>query len=221
MVDKAGTSTRVGWPVAIAWLTTVVAPPVVAGGIWRQFVAGHVLVALAIWAVYEVAVGIVGFFAVVARDVSSRWQQRLADRQARIDDDEWRMLIDPDRLSAEFAKQTGRFPQELSVPEWEPLASWLRMTAKKLRYEAGNVFAREIAATPRVSTSIRLSALLLAGELNEMNRPRTWQYTGPTRSQPESPVANLFRDVAAGITWLERRHNGIDPATETIMLAIE
>lgn len=79
MADKAGTSARVGWPTAIAWLATVVAPPTVAGGIWRQFVSGHVFLALVIGVAYEIAVATVGFFAVIARDVSSRWQQRLAE----------------------------------------------------------------------------------------------------------------------------------------------
>lgn len=142
--------------------------------------------------------------------------------RARLNDEEWRVLIDPDEFSAGLTRPAGRFVQEFQVPEWGPLAPWLRTTAKKLRDEAGNVFAREMAATPEVSTSIRLSALLLAAELNEMTKPpKTWQYTGPTRSQPENPTASLFRDLAAGITWLERRHRGIDPATETIMLAIE
>jgi hypothetical protein len=79
VADKGGISTRIGWPAAIAWLATVVAPPAVAGGLWEQFVSSHVLLALAIGTVYEVAVAIVGFFAVIAREVSSRWQQRLAE----------------------------------------------------------------------------------------------------------------------------------------------
>jgi predicted NACHT family NTPase len=80
MADRAGTAARIGWPTAIAWLATVIAPPAVAGGVWRQFVSVHVFAALAIGVAYEVTVAVVGFFAVIARDVSSRWQERLVER---------------------------------------------------------------------------------------------------------------------------------------------
>ena len=57
----------------------MVAPPAFAGGVWRQFVAHHVFLALGIGVVYEVAVAILGFLTVIARDISFRWQGRLAD----------------------------------------------------------------------------------------------------------------------------------------------
>jgi hypothetical protein len=34
-------------------------------------------------------------------------------------------------------------------------------------------------------------------------------------------IGDLFRDIAAGITWLEQRHSGKVAATEVIMLAVE
>jgi hypothetical protein len=52
----------------------------VAGGLGQEFVAHHALLAFAIGVAYEAVVAIGGFFAVIARDVSSRWQARLADR---------------------------------------------------------------------------------------------------------------------------------------------
>jgi hypothetical protein len=140
---------------------------------------------------------------------------------AKVNDDEWRMSIDPDGLSAKLATAMNRFSEESRGTQSEPLAWWLRAVAERLRSEAGDRFTREMPTTPQVSTSVRLSALLLAGELNEVNKPTSWQYTGPTMSRPQSRAAKLFRDVAAGITWLERRHNGLEPARETIMLAIE
>jgi hypothetical protein len=39
--------------------------------------------------------------------------------------------------------------------------------------------------------------------------------------EKKSEAGPILLDVAAGITWLERRHLGTEPATETIMLAIE
>jgi hypothetical protein len=95
------------------------------------------------------------------------------------------------------------------------------MIAEKLRSEAKSVFNRETVPTPHISTSIRLSALLVAGESNEIVRRQTWQNSTVVSFQPESPAASLFRDTAATITWLESRRKGAYPATETIMLEAE
>ncbi len=64
----------------VAWLVTFVVPPAVAGGLGQRFVAEHPGWAVAIGVAYEAVVAIGGFFAVIARDVSSRWQVRLADK---------------------------------------------------------------------------------------------------------------------------------------------
>jgi hypothetical protein len=73
----AGGAKRAGF---VAWLVTFVVPPVVAGKLGQQFVAHHPGWAVVIGVAYEVMVAVSGFFAVIARDVSSRWQSRLADR---------------------------------------------------------------------------------------------------------------------------------------------
>jgi hypothetical protein len=140
-------------------------------------------------------------------------------RNAGIDDEEWDMLIDLDDLSDDLDKVTRQYP--LPATDRESPDSRLQVITEYLRSEARNVFAREAAATPQVSTLIRLSALLLAGEMNNMTKARTWQYSGAARPQSRSRTAVLYRDVVAGITWLERRTNGTDTATEMIMLAIE
>ena len=63
------------------WLAALVLPPAaVAGGLGQRFVSHHAVWAVVIGVVYEAAVAAGGFFAVIARDVSSRWQSRLADR---------------------------------------------------------------------------------------------------------------------------------------------
>lgn len=141
--------------------------------------------------------------------------------RACIDDKRWDILINPDELSSNLTSAVDIFPQELAGTDREPLNRWLRTVAEKIRKEAGSVFTRETEATPRISASIRLSALLLAGELNKMARPRISLRSESENFHPSSQAARMFRDVAAGITWLERRHDGTDPAIEMIMLATE
>jgi NACHT domain len=141
--------------------------------------------------------------------------------RAGIDDGEWDMIIDLDGLSENLGRAMHQYSHMLPAAEGESQDSRLQVITKKLRSEARSVFAREAAVTPQISTSIRLSALLLAGEMNKTAKARTWQYSGTTRPQPRNQAAVLYRNVVAGITWLEGRTNGTDPATEMIMLAIE
>ena len=61
----------------IAWLVTVVVPPAVLVGPEQQFVTHHPAWVVIIGVAYLAVAGIGGFFVVVARDVSSRWQVRL------------------------------------------------------------------------------------------------------------------------------------------------
>jgi hypothetical protein len=63
-----------------AWLMTFVVPPAVAGELGQRFVIRHPGWAVAIGVAYVALVAVGGFFAVVVRDVSSRWQTRLVDR---------------------------------------------------------------------------------------------------------------------------------------------
>jgi len=136
---------------------------------------------------------------------------------ANADDSAWDISIDADRLCSNLIDATNKVDQ---VKFW-PSAQWIRLTARNLRNETERIFNRESEIANRESSLIRLSALLLAGEFNEMTRPRVRSYTDPEAPQPRSEAADMFRDVAAGITWLERRQNGTDPAAETIMLSIE
>ena len=64
----------------IAWLVAFVVPPVVAVGLWRQFVAQHAVWAVAIGVTYGAIIAVAGFSAVVAANILSRWQVNLADR---------------------------------------------------------------------------------------------------------------------------------------------
>jgi hypothetical protein len=153
-------------------------------------------------------------------DLPRELAKQLASR-ARIGSDKWDLLIDPDELSVHLTEAVEKFFQELYAAKIQPSTSWSGMIAEKLRNEAKSVFIRETAPTADISTFIRLSALLTAGESNEIARRQTWQNSTVVGFKPESPAASLFRDTAATITWLERRREGADPATETIMLEIE
>jgi hypothetical protein len=68
------------------------------------------------------------------------------------------------------------------------------------------VFNRQEHLTPVLATSIRLAALCLAVEADD-------------RDQRE--LGEDFRKIAAGVTLIERRANGDDPATEMIILVTE
>src|ERR1700722_13315793 len=64
----------------VAWVVAFVVPPAVGGKLGWEFVTRHPAWAAAIVIAYEAAVIIGGFCAVIARDVSARWQKPIADR---------------------------------------------------------------------------------------------------------------------------------------------
>lgn len=64
----------------LAWLLTFVVPPAVADRLGQRFVADDLGWAVVIGVAYEAVVAVNGFFAGIACDFSSRWQERLADR---------------------------------------------------------------------------------------------------------------------------------------------
>ena len=78
--------------------------------------------------------------------------------------------------------------------------------ATRLQHNAVPVFERQQPLTSEVVTSIRLAALSLAAEADSL---------GPHE------LGGTFREIAAGVTLLERRASGDDPATEIILLAID
>ncbi|MBT2229240.1 NACHT domain-containing NTPase [Nonomuraea sp. NEAU-A123] len=81
---------------------------------------------------------------------------------------------------------------------------WAHRIADGLRKTAAPVFGRRERLTSGPATTMRLAALCLAAEAG-------------TRGANELAVA--FRELAAGITLLERRSHGELPPTETIILA--
>jgi hypothetical protein len=87
----------------------------------------------------------------------------------------------------------------------EPL-SWADGVANFLQDTAGPVFERPEHLTPVLATSIRLAALCLATEANNLG---------------DEQLGESLREIAAGITLLERRASGDAAATEMILLATE
>ncbi len=94
------------------------------------------------------------------------------------------------------------------VPDEGPAGLSLRVpvAAERLRQRAGPVFARAERPTPESATIIRITALRLAAEADDLQR---------------KDIGDMFRQVAAGITLLERRATGELQAPEVIMLAFD
>jgi hypothetical protein len=78
--------------------------------------------------------------------------------------------------------------------------------AERFQQSAGSIFARAERPTADKATAARLAALCLAVEADGLER---------------KDIGDMFRQVAAGITLLERRAAGKLRASEVIMLALE
>ena len=85
-------------------------------------------------------------------------------------------------------------------------SSWAATVAHRLQETASPVFNRQEQLTRDATTSIRLAALCLAAEADGLD---------------QRELGEGFREIALGVTLLERRANGDDPAAETIILASE
>ncbi|MGH3695748.1 MAG: NACHT domain-containing protein [Pseudonocardiaceae bacterium] len=82
---------------------------------------------------------------------------------------------------------------------------WAHQAAINLQETALPVFARQRPLTKDTATSIRLAALCLAAEAD---------------ARKANQLGDTFREIAAGVTLLERRATGKAVPTETIMLAL-
>src|SRR6185437_2297068 len=105
---------------------------------------------------------------------------------------------DPDVLAGELARVEAMLERPLAVHD--AAASWAAVS-KHLAQTAGPVLRRETHLSPGRAAGIRLAALCLASEAD-------------SRSLKKSPLGDVLRDVAAGITLLQLRHTGELPATE-------
>ncbi|MFB9836646.1 NACHT domain-containing protein [Actinoallomurus acaciae] len=92
----------------------------------------------------------------------------------------------------------------LKAPNLLPSTLWAAEMAKTLERVATPAFDRSEDLTDATATAIRLGALCLAVEADIRRR------TG---------LGDLFRHIAAGATWLERRRTGRSNAAEAIVIA--
>jgi hypothetical protein len=86
-----------------------------------------------------------------------------------------------------------------------PTSDWSDGVAQRLQEKAEPILSRRAKLTPEHGTAIRIAALCLAVEAD---------------LRLKTDLGDKFRQVAAGVTWLQRRYNGEDPPTETILLAM-
>jgi NACHT domain len=85
-------------------------------------------------------------------------------------------------------------------------ATWASVVAERLARNAEPVFSRVQRPSRETSSAIRLAALCLAAEADALGLKE---------------IGDMLREVAVGITWLQKRAAGDIPATEVIMLAVE
>ena len=86
-----------------------------------------------------------------------------------------------------------------------PQVQWACRVADRFERLAAGVLSREQRVEAPVVPALRIMALCLAAEADALNLPE---------------AGEGFRQMAGVITWLEQRHNGTRPATETIVLAV-
>jgi hypothetical protein len=120
------------------------------------------------------------------------------------------------RLAAEFLKESNTHRDYYISPESfanlrspyrepAPANSWSRNVESQLLLSVEAVFRGREPPNAAVATAIRLASLCLAAE--------------PYWDDSERP--DMYRRLAAGITFLERRANGQSPANEHLFLAVE
>lgn len=111
--------------------------------------------------------------------------------------------VSPDAIVSMVRAVTARLLDGL--PEVDS-SSWTKRAAARFVDLAEPIFSRrEAVLTAEKAPVARILALCLAAEAD-------------VREIPE--LGNEFRLIAAGVTWLERRHKGADQPTETIVLAV-
>jgi len=93
----------------------------------------------------------------------------------------------------------------LGPPDEATRPPWAYQVTSNLEKTALPIFTRQQPLTPDTATALRLAALCLAAEAD---------------ARDANLLGNTFREIAAGVTLLERRANGQTRPTEMIILAI-
>jgi hypothetical protein len=110
-----------------------------------------------------------------------------------------------DTLADKVHGGLGALLELIEPPDEATLPPWAYQVVSNLEETALPIFTRQQPLTLDAATAIRLAALCLAVEAD---------------TREANQLGNTFREIAAGVTLLERRANGQTLPTETIILAI-
>ncbi len=114
-------------------------------------------------------------------------------------------VVSPDALVDKVQSGQQALVNILEPQDGAASLPWAHQVAINLQETALPIFIRQQPLTVDNATAIRLAALCLAAEAD---------------AREASQLGNTFREIAAGVTLLERRATGQAVPTETIMLAV-
>lgn len=114
-------------------------------------------------------------------------------------------VISPEILVDKLGRGHETLINLLGAPDGLTSPSWAHQIARNLQKISLPIFNGQQRLTMDTATAIRLAALCLAAEADVRHT---------------NQLGDLFREIAAGVTLLERRATGQAALTETIMLAI-
>jgi NACHT domain len=113
-------------------------------------------------------------------------------------------VVSPDLLTALVTSAISEARTRLPGMNRSP-HRWIIQVTTNLEALAEGILARRQPVTAPIASACRITALCLAAEADCCKA---------------SNLSDTFRQIAAGITWLERRHNGDEPPSEIIVLAL-
>jgi hypothetical protein len=114
-------------------------------------------------------------------------------------------VVSPDTLVDKVHSGHQSLVNLLGTPDDAASPPWAHQVTRNLQETALPIFTRQQPLTKVAATAIRLAALCLAVEAG---------------AREANQLSDTFREIAAGVTLLERRATGQTVSTETIMLAV-
>jgi hypothetical protein len=107
-------------------------------------------------------------------------------------------VVSPDLLTASISSAISEATTRLA-------GRWATQVIANFKALTQGILTRTQPVVGPIASACRITALSLAAEADYLSAP---------------DLSDTFRQIAAGITWLERRHNGDDPPSEVIVLAL-
>ncbi len=114
-------------------------------------------------------------------------------------------VASPDTLADKVHSGQQALVNLFGPPDQAAPLRWAHQVARNLQETALPIFTRQQPLTANTATAIRLAALCLAAEAD---------------AREANQLGDTFREIAAGVTLLERRATGQAVPTETIMPAV-